>query len=377
TVSAPSNSYTSFETAHIEYIRIYFTTTNTTAENINPTMVGNGLFATLLKQSMTTDPINANYIGIAVTEFPNPPTEYEAYTWSKIRGDEGIPGEPGENGETTYTWVKYADDENGTNMSDNPADKSYIGLAFNKTEQTPSNDPEDYTWSKIKGEDAHVTENLISNLPRNWEQGLFSPVNGNPAPNNNAVRTKDFVEIDPTYDYTLSLHHDVGTKTLLVLLYDDDKNLIKDYNGNSITFYADGAKYIRVSVVSQTRLRPEQVGRDVRVLLEVGSAITNWEVPKEDSPYAMEMAEDILLFEDGTGVHIKHDEIVFGDYDGSEIIPRMIIRRDTIQADNELVVKSPKLRFDGGNIIEFADGPSIDTTGGTMRVRASQGAYFA
>jgi hypothetical protein len=52
---------------------------------------------------------------------------------------------------TRYTWFKYADDETGLNMSDSPTDKKYLGLAYNKTTIIESNNPLDYSWSLIQG----------------------------------------------------------------------------------------------------------------------------------------------------------------------------------------------------------------------------------
>src|SRR5690606_34494010 len=88
------------------------------------------------------------YIGIAYNkETPTPSTNYADYVWSKFKGEQGVPGPPGEDGQPTYTWVKYADDENGNGMSDSPEGKLYIGLAFNKMTPQESNNPADYTWS--------------------------------------------------------------------------------------------------------------------------------------------------------------------------------------------------------------------------------------
>lgn len=58
----------------------------------------------------------------------------------------------GQDGATTYTWIKYADDSSGNGLSDSPTNKKYIGFAYNKTTQTESNNKSDYTWSLIKGE---------------------------------------------------------------------------------------------------------------------------------------------------------------------------------------------------------------------------------
>ena len=54
---------------------------------------------------------------------------------------------------TLYTWIKYADDDKGTNMSNSSVGKEYIGIAFNKETETASNNPSDYAWTKIQGVD--------------------------------------------------------------------------------------------------------------------------------------------------------------------------------------------------------------------------------
>ena len=48
----------------------------------------------------------------------------------------------------------YADDTNGTNISDTPLSSTqYIGIATNKESENKSNNPKDYTWSKYIGND--------------------------------------------------------------------------------------------------------------------------------------------------------------------------------------------------------------------------------
>lgn len=68
-------------------------------------------------------------------------------------GPQGVRGDPGADGITLYTWIRYAEDANGTGISNSPDGKSYIGLAYNKTTASESNNPSDYTWSKITGKD--------------------------------------------------------------------------------------------------------------------------------------------------------------------------------------------------------------------------------
>lgn len=84
------------------------------------------------------------------------------YKWQKNKGDkgdtgndgpQGVPGPAGQDGKTLYTWIRYAEDANGTGISNSPDGKSYIGLAYNKETASESNNPSDYTWSKITGKD--------------------------------------------------------------------------------------------------------------------------------------------------------------------------------------------------------------------------------
>lgn len=100
---------------------------------------------------MSDNPDGKQYMGIAYNKTtPEESTNYSDYQWSLIVG-EGVPGPAGEDGQTLYTWIKYADNAQGGGMSDNPNGKAYIGIAYNKTTATESNNPDDYAWSLIQG----------------------------------------------------------------------------------------------------------------------------------------------------------------------------------------------------------------------------------
>ncbi|MDT2824345.1 phage tail spike protein [Vagococcus lutrae] len=112
---------------------------------------------------------NTVYIGLANTTSSTAPATNASYTWSKFKGEPGqqgspgIPGAPGTDGQTTYTWVKYADNDKGAGISDNPEGKLYIGLAFNKTTATESNTASDYTWSLMPQNIGISTRNWLKN----------------------------------------------------------------------------------------------------------------------------------------------------------------------------------------------------------------------
>ena len=73
-------------------------------------------------------------------------------------GEDGIPAD------SKYIWVKYSQNVNGVPLTDDPTGAVYIGIAYNKDSIEESNNPDDYSWSKIlgdKGEDAYTI--ILSN----------------------------------------------------------------------------------------------------------------------------------------------------------------------------------------------------------------------
>lgn len=125
---------------------------------------------------MSDNPSGKKYLGIAYGKSSsNESSNYSDYAWSLIqgaqgiqgpkgdkgatgstgsvgpRGAQGIQGPPGQNGQPTYTWIKYADNASGSGLTDNPNGKQYLGIAYNKSTATMSNNPADYRWSKFIG----------------------------------------------------------------------------------------------------------------------------------------------------------------------------------------------------------------------------------
>lgn len=112
---------------------------------------------------------------------------FEAMEGEKLRGSYEVTvsnvddGEPGSPGESYYTWVKYADDLHGAGMSDNANGKYYIGLAFNKKSSTASNNPQDYQWSKYKGDNGESGIVVSAIPPDNPQVGqLWQTESGQP-----------------------------------------------------------------------------------------------------------------------------------------------------------------------------------------------------
>lgn len=68
------------------------------------------------------------------------------------KGDQGIPGVKGADGKTQYTHIAYADTVSGSGFSQTDTDKAFIGM-YQDFNTTHSRNPQDYRWSKWKGND--------------------------------------------------------------------------------------------------------------------------------------------------------------------------------------------------------------------------------
>lgn len=103
---------------------------------------------------LSDSPDGKKYIGFAYNKTTaTESTNKSDYKWSKIAGEQGVAGAKGEDGKTYYTWIKYSDYENGYAPYDTPnSNTKYIGIATNKETKVESSTPEDYVWSKFKGE---------------------------------------------------------------------------------------------------------------------------------------------------------------------------------------------------------------------------------
>ena len=94
------------------------------------------------------------YMGIAYNQTTKQPvlTDPSVYTWVKVVGDQGIAGEPGKDGLTSFFHVRYADVPNPIANQMRKDTGKYIGTYTDYTLED-STDPTKYTWRKFKGDD--------------------------------------------------------------------------------------------------------------------------------------------------------------------------------------------------------------------------------
>ena len=135
--------------------------------------------------SPMSDNSNLKYIGIYTGTSATAPTTPSAYTWSKIKGEDGaqgVPGARGTDGRTSYLHTAYSNSATGDRdfSTTNSTNKEYIGT-YTDFEINDSNDYRRYKWVKIKGENGRdgksINENLLPNSIFNqgfakWEDKL-------------------------------------------------------------------------------------------------------------------------------------------------------------------------------------------------------------
>lgn len=94
------------------------------------------------------------YMGIAYNQTTKQPvlTDPSIYTWVKVVGEQGIAGEPGKNGLTSFFHVRYADVSNPTANQLRKDTGKYIGTYVDYILED-STDPTKYTWRKFQGDD--------------------------------------------------------------------------------------------------------------------------------------------------------------------------------------------------------------------------------
>lgn len=134
---------------------------------------------------ISNNPTGKEYIGFAYNKTtPIESTNKYEYTWSLIKGTDGVPGRPGQDGITYYTWIKYSDYSNGNPCYDIPNNNTkYIGIATNKTTQYESSDYTQYKWSLFKGadgvpgQDGVSVEEVVIEYAKN-QSTTYSPTTG-------------------------------------------------------------------------------------------------------------------------------------------------------------------------------------------------------
>lgn len=125
--------------------------------------------------SMTTSPTSTTkYMGVASTTSPTAPTSASAYTWTKVKGEDGANGSPGQagaDGQTSYLHIKYSDDgltfteeDDMFGLGERPS--SWIGQYVDFVE-TDSTNFGDYSWYKFTEDIDGTINEMKSDIKKN------------------------------------------------------------------------------------------------------------------------------------------------------------------------------------------------------------------
>lgn len=109
------------------------------------------------------------------------------------KGEQGIAGPAGEDGKTSYTHIAYANKSDGSDMSQDPTDKKYIGMYTDFTSED-STDPTKYKWTLIKGTDGLNGADGVPGAPGSDGKTPYFHT----AYSNSEDGSKDFSTEDPT-----------------------------------------------------------------------------------------------------------------------------------------------------------------------------------
>lgn len=95
--------------------------------------------------NMTTEiQADTKYIGIATNSSETAPTSPSDYSWGRFVGTPGA---------SSYTWIRYSSNADGSNMTTIPNEETkYIGVAVTAEDSAPT-DYTRYSWALFKGSD--------------------------------------------------------------------------------------------------------------------------------------------------------------------------------------------------------------------------------
>lgn len=164
---------------------------------------------------------------------------------------------------SNYVWLRYADDREGNGISEYPEGKNYLGIAYNMKTPEPSNNPDDYNWSLIKGNNGADGANGVGVQTSNVQYALGD--SGTTAPttawtttiptlqDNKYLWTRTIIYYTNgtnTVSYSVSKKGDKGEQGIQGVKGADGRSLYTwlkyadDANGNGMSETPDGKKYI-------------------------------------------------------------------------------------------------------------------------------------
>lgn len=104
------------------------------------------------------------FMGVCSNESAEAPTDKEAYTWVLVKGNDGVQGDDGKDGTSSYLHIKYSNDGGATftaNSGETVGD--WMGTCVTENQADPTS-VSAYTWKKVKGEQGEKGNGIAYSL---------------------------------------------------------------------------------------------------------------------------------------------------------------------------------------------------------------------
>ena len=239
-------------------------------------------------------------------------------------GAQGIPGEPGADGKTSYIHFAYADDDKGTNFSLTDKNQQYQGYYSDYTE-ADSTDYKKYEWVDRLANVQVGGVNLLTNFPANW-QNKYVVISGATAGSfiqqNSTTRIspKEFIAVEAGKQYTVSLKEltsvDYYFKVTMstVDAYGVANSMLnKDewIYSDTYTFTApENCKYVMLSVGCDAGVTPDDLNSKFNIKLERGNIATDYDKAPEDVQEDIDNKADQALTQEQLNALAERDNLI-------------------------------------------------------------------
>lgn len=247
-------------------------------------------------------------------------------------------GKDGTPANSKYTWVKYSQSADGSGLTDDPTNAIYIGIAYNKDSEIESEDPVDYSWSKIKGDKGDTGQDAYSIILEN-DHVSFVVSNNNVVLSNQSFSCQILVfqGTTPRTDFTIG---DIDTESYIHVTKQERTIIISAMNGE--TFVANsGNVSIPISIDGLTFYKN-----------------LSWNVAKQGNPGQVgESSTNVILFNEsqnilsdgGYVVNALELSVPFVAFKGTSQVPATVTI-ESLPSGMTLVSNTPSTATQNGEI---------------------------
>lgn len=221
-------------------------------------------------------------------------------------------------GQSQYIFWRFSANPDGNPMTERPTeDTKYMGV-YTSTKNKPSEDPNEYIWTKIKGEDGSDGENSYSGILTDEFIAINTDANGNNGNFSNASTSIILFEgtRENTSEWDISVEVTTGIQGSLSSSKDTYKVSAMTVDSGEITFIA---KYKTTTLTKVAKISKVKQG-----------------TPGEDgeSPYNVELiSSNGLIFKNGVISTIIHAIVFKGNENITDLLDANQFRWTKTNAD--------------------------------------------